>query len=228
MENKLQFAERISLEEYEKQKTEHTQNALKQLQQQMKTYQPNKIKISSIKKNNINDENEISDDTEECVNEYVESIDSEDNDFSDETSIKKINNINLIIKHISNEKTNRPIKKKMPGNNLKDKEQRQENDNKMNEVIYAQHEVDTQTIIQLKQIIRKLKTTLNNESTKNHYLKLDLNNCLIDKDALTTENNYLKTLNISHSNKIKNNQLLILLLILCFILYFLILLVLMY
>jgi len=57
----------------------------------------------------------------------------------------------------------------------------------INDIIYAQRELDMKTIQSLKEIINNLKREIDDESRKNHFLKLDLNNSHCDNMELKNQ-----------------------------------------
>lgn len=228
MENQQQFVERISLEEYEKQKKDHTQNALKTLQQQMKTYQRPKVNITMDNSDvfNVNSDNDDNDYTD---NDYS---DNDDNCEDVKITTKKVGNVNVIFKHISSDNNEIKGAKSIKSPNEKKTDDskkgaksintgKQPNNisNVINDAIYGQHEIDRQKIQKLENFIQKLKRELDGENNINHYLKLDLNNLQIDNDTLNTEIKYLRKVNeelkkenITHITKINHNSMIIILL----------------
>lgn len=210
--NQAQYAEKITLEEYNIQKNEYTQNALKELQKQMKqtTHQP---KSKMFKFNDDDDENSVIEYSDEDISEDVDSegdiakgIDKNGN------AREKQTNVNLIIKHVSTKE-----KSSIRKNNKKTKEdsqshKRTSSNTTLTDAIYAQHEIDIKTIQSLKNLIKKLNNDIENESGKNHYLKLDLNNAQCDNNDLKKQNIFLQTENqkyktqiIEYTNEIKQN-----------------------
>lgn len=183
--NQAQYAEKITLEEYNRQKEEYTQNALKELQQQMKqtTHQP---KSKMFKFNDDDDENSVIEYSDEDI---AEDVDSEadiangiDKDGIDKNcnAREKQTNVNLIIKHVTARE-----KRKNISSSDKQSIRKTNNSNSLEVVqLREQHEVDTKKIQSLKDLIVKINEDLDCESRKNHYLKLDLNNAQCDNDVL--------------------------------------------
>lgn len=81
-----------------------------------------------------------------------------------------------------------------------------DNENKaspsINEVIYAQRKLDIKTIHSLKEIINNLKRDIEDESRKNHFLKLDLNNSHYDNMDLKNQNIVLNEENYKQNKQI--------------------------
>ncbi len=201
--NTAQYAEKITIEEYNKQKDEYTQKALKELQKQMIQQKVPKAKpISDVVMDARNakyaddsidisyddDNNDDNDDNDDNNNDDDNSV----IEYSDEeiANNQKQTNVNLIIKHVSMDNNStkqnskkKPIKDKL---NLSDKQSLAacKEKSSINDVIYAQHEIDTHKIQTMKVIITKLKAQIDEESRKSHYLKLDLNNAQCDNDEL--------------------------------------------
>ena len=175
------MAEKITIEEYNRQSNEYTKQALRQLREQMKTQAPSTSRI-------IVNGNDFED--------------SSDNDID-----------NLIIKHITN-KTNKTtnsdktvsnheniiadrkprINRRIKSNSNNEKE----GTSSLNEVIYAQRELDMKTIQSLKEIVKQLQSELDNEARKNHFLKLDLNNSDCDNSDMKKQIIVLKEDNEKH------------------------------
>jgi outer membrane lipopolysaccharide assembly protein LptE/RlpB len=178
--NQAQYAEKITLEEYNRQKEEYTQNALKELQQQMKqtTHQPKSkmFKFNDDDDDNKYNVNEYSDDDAEdvdSVEDIASSIDKNGN------AREKQTNVNLIIKHVTARE-----KRKNISSSDKQSIRKTNNSNSLEAEFREKHEVDTKTIQSLKNLIVKINEDLDCESRKNHYLKLDLNNAQCDNDVL--------------------------------------------
>lgn len=194
-----QFVPRITIEEYENQKREYTQAALRELQAQMKTIEPRESRSAS-------------DYTDSLTNSIVDSVEdnSSDNDvFNDTSKEYKTPKVNVIINNIKkNEETGLRKRK----NINKDTE-----DTLLSSVI-AQREIESLELAKFKNLARQLENALDKEESRNHYLKLDLNNALVDNtnltikvDALTKENTKLK------DQDFKNKMTIIILKILLFL-----------
>jgi len=175
------MAEKITMEEYNRQKDEYTNQALKELQVQMKNQKPITPKVLV---NDNDDNNELSDDGNNSVILHNSDSDNDSNDDNDNYET------NLIIKHIINNgarddsKTNSKLRnrrmKSIPDNETKASAS-------INDIIYAQRELDMKTIQSLKEIINNLKREIDDESRKNHFLKLDLNNSHCDNMELKNQ-----------------------------------------
>ena len=187
------MAEKITMEEYNRQKDEYTNQALKELQTQMKNQKPITHKVLV---NDNDDNNELSDDGNNSV--ILHNSDSDD-DYYDN------NETNLIIKHIINNSMKDDLK---TNGKLRHRRMKSNPDNEtkasasINEVIYAQRELDIKTIHSLKEIINNLKRDIEDESRKNHFLKLDLNNSHCDNMDLKNQNIVLNEENYKHNKQI--------------------------
>jgi hypothetical protein len=198
------MAEKITMEEYNRQKDEYTNQALKELQTQMQNQKPITRKILV---NNKDDNNELSDDGNNSVILHNSDSDNDsDNDSNDDDNYET----NLIIKHIINNgarddsKTNSKLRnrrmKSIPDNETKASAS-------INDIIYAQRELDMKTIQSLKEIINNLKREIDDESRKNHFLKLDLNNSHCDNMELKNQILVLKE-ETNKQNNMQNKRLL--------------------
>ena len=222
--NTAQYAEKITIEEYNKQKDEYTQKALKELQKQMIQQKVPKHSFTNITKNNNTFVNDLDVDLDVDVDVDVDNIndnvndnvngtcnnDDDDNsviEYSDEEIIdkQKQTNVNLIIKHVSMDKKNNSAKqndiKKKPSK-IADKHER----SSINDVIYAQHEIDTHKIQIMKGIISKLKNQIDEEARKIHYLKLDLNNAQCDNNDFKKQIIALKADNDNKTKQLEKIQ----------------------
>jgi len=202
--NTPQYAEKITVEEYNKQKDEYTQKALKELQRQMLQQKvPNGKSITNSYADvdidvgvDGTDNNDVCDDDDN--NSVIDYSDDEIADNQNQT------NVNLIIKHVSmdnnSDKKNSNKKKPVRGNvNVSDKQVK----TSMNDVIYAQHEIDTHKIQTMKGIISKLKVQIDEYARTTHYLKLDLNNAQCDNDDLKKNIIALKAENDTKSKQLE-------------------------
>jgi len=207
------YSNKISLEEYNKQKDEFTQKALKELSEQMKTFekpkenkQENKSKsefklIKNSKKINTNiinidDNNDNDNDNDDNDNNN----DNDDNDGSESDYDTNLDNtkpskssINLIVQHVENKQKKRKV------SHTQSKTQ----DTSITDSIYAQHEVDMRTIQLLKDKMNVLKIENADLDSKKHYLTLDLNNAQCDVNDLKKQVSYLKDQLIAHKQFIK-------------------------
>ena len=198
------YTNKISLEEYNKQKDDFTQKALKELSEQMKIFvKPNvnkdkskeEFKPINISKqinnddNDDNDDNYVNDDNDDNDDNCSES----DYDTSLDNTKPSKSSINLIVQHVENKQKKRKV------SHTQSKTQ----DTSMSDSIYAQHEVDMQTIQLLKDKINELKIENADLDSKKHYLTLDLNNAQCDVNEMKKQVSYLKDQLIAHKQFIK-------------------------
>ena len=212
------YTNKISLEEYAKQKDDFTQKALKELSEQMKTFvkpkenkEEKKIKSKSVfniintsKKINtdiVNDNNNDDNDDDD-INDYNngDSDNDDGNDGSESDYDTNLDNtkpskssINLIVQHVENKQKKRKVSH----------QQFKNQDTSMSDSIYAQHEVDMRTIQLLKDKMNELKIENADLDSKKHYLTLDLNNAQCEVNDLKKQVSYLKDQLISHKQFIK-------------------------
>jgi len=165
------FAQQISLDDYNKQKKEYTEKALLELKSQMAIFKPN------IKPNNPQS-------------------DSED-DSCDSSSGEPTTGVNVIIKTYkesakTEEKDTGLRRRRKPATS------NDEGANGLSNSIYVQRELDLQEIQKLKNQVKRLKSALEEEERKNHFLKLDLCNTQVDasdlKQVLSMRDNKIKHL----------------------------------
>lgn len=198
----VQYAEKITLEEYNRQKDEYTQNALKELQQQMHQI-PDKKKFKILNKTNLlnsnnNDVNSVIDYSDDYLIDYS---DNDTNEENEDKHYERQTNVNLIIQNASaKEKSKSSTNKLDSKKNSKQTHDRNVSNASIINTIYAQHELDVKTIQSLKDLINKLKNEIEEESRKNYYLRLDLNNSQCDNSDLKKENTFLKN---DNEHKIK-------------------------
>ena len=201
------YSNKISLEEYNKQKDDFTQKALKELSEQMKTFEKPKenkeenkksksafniintnkkinTNIINVDDNNDNDNNNDNDDNDGSESDYDTNLDN--------TKPSK-SSINLIVQHVENKQKKRKV------SHTQSKTQ----DTSMSDSIYAQHEVDMKTIQLLKDKMNDLKIENADLDSKKHYLTLDLNNAQCDVNDLKKQVSYLKDKLIAHKEFIK-------------------------
>ena len=221
------YSNKISLEEYAKQKDEFTQKALKELSEQMKTFekpkqnkeenkqenkQENKVKnkssfniINTTKKINsdiINLDNDTEDndnDNDDNDGNYGNDGSESDYDTNLENTKPSKSSINLIVQHVENKQKKRKVTH-TPHTHSKIQNT---TNTTMSDSIYAQHEVDIQTIQLLKDTINELKIENANLESKKHYLTLDLNNAVCDVNELKKQVSNLKDQLIIHKQFIK-------------------------
>jgi hypothetical protein len=162
------FAKQISLDEYNKQKKDYTEKALLELQSQMATLKPNHTKLPS---------------------------DSEDDSESSETA----GGINVIIKNYNDTKKMGAtgLRKRRKPSTSNDADTGTGADG-LSSSIYVQRELELQELQKLKNKIEKLKSLLDEEQRKNHFLKLELCNAQVDnsdlKNNLSARDNKIKHL----------------------------------
>ena len=136
---------------------------------------------------------------------YNDNNDSDNNDGNDsesdyDTNIGNTNkhnskpSINLIVQHVENKQK----KRKLMTTKFQDN-----TTITMSDSIYAQHEVDMQTIQLLKDKMNDLKIENADLDSKKHYLTLDLNNAQCDINNLNKQVSYLKDQLIIHKQFIK-------------------------
>ena len=221
------YTNKISLEDYTKQKDEFTQKALKELSEQMKTFEkPKQTKVETklINNSKIINTNIINND--EDANDDNNNDDNDDNNGSESDYDTKLDNtnkhnskpsINLIVQHVENKQKKRKVSHT----------QSKTLDTSMTDSIYAQHEVDMQTIQLLKDKMNVLKIENADLDSKKHYLTLDLNNAQCEVTDLKKQVSYLKDQLITHKQFIKQMKkydddfakMLKLVAIVCFILF---------
>ena len=200
------YTNKISEEEYNKQKDDYTQKALKELSEQMKTFEKPKENKEENKKsksafNIINTNKKINSDIVNIDNindnNDNDDNDNDDNDGSESDYDTNLDNtkasINLIVQHVENKQKKRKVSHTQSKNQ----------DISMSDSIYAQHEVDMQTIQLLKDKINELKIENADLDSKKHYLTLDLNNAQCEVNDLKKQVSYLKDQLISHKQFIK-------------------------
>jgi hypothetical protein len=206
--NKTQYAEKITIEEYNNQKDEYTQNALKELQKQMKQTKPgtiakpthkifNNLDLSNSNDNSNNDNsnyNSNNDKNDDSNNDDENSV-IEYSDVELDDVVPNETNVNLIIKHVSSIEKQNSLTKNSFKNTNKKKHDINNTNSTMTDAIYGQHEMDIITIQSLKDLVRQLNDELESVSRRNHYLKLDLNNAQCDNNDLKKQNKFLQTEN---------------------------------
>ena len=181
----ISYSKKISTEEYNNQKDEFTQKSLKELNEQMKTFnkpKENNKKISMSLPNSDNDDKD-NDNINGSDSDYTENIDNIDNDEQTTTNISASNisksspSVNFIIKHYTNEQppsSHQLLKKRKIASLLPI--QTLQTNNTMSDAIYAQHEQDMDTITKLKLKNNTLKIENEDLDTKKHFLTLELSN----------------------------------------------------
>ena len=220
------YAKKISVEEYNQQKDNYTQKALKELNEQMKTFtkpesNPRSL-ITSNKKlsislpNSDNDDNDDNDDNNDnnddnCGEDNYKNRDS-DSDYEDKKETidtsntpKSKSSLNFIIKQYVNEQTppqQQLLKKRKITNTNTNhvtnqaRNQSSQHINTMSDAIYAQHELDMDVITNLKLKNNNLKNENEDLDTKKHFLTLELSNAQCEIGDLKKQISDLKDVNI--------------------------------
>jgi hypothetical protein len=208
------FTKQISVDDYNNQKEDYTQKALRELNEQMKTFKRPETKTNDTlfkKINSKDNKRKISENEEDSDNYELEE------DFDEEEFDNKIENdcnnssVNLIIKHVLDKKSSKIKNNNAKSSNAKSSNKLQINsmdDNIINS-IYAQHEIDINTIAQLNKTILELKQNIKDKKkdfddvdNKMHYLKLDLCNLQCDNKDFIKEITSLKNEIQIQNNKI--------------------------
>lgn len=230
----ITYAKKISEKEYNEQKDVYTQKALKELNEQMKTFKtpqsntPTLIKsskkISLSLPNSDNDDNDDNDDKDDkdvkdydtkdynydTKESYSKKNDS-DSDYTDDTHTTKSNpSINFIIKHYANEQTppqQQLLKKRKitnSNNSSTNTSQYSQPTHTMSDAIYAQHELDMEIISKLKVKNNTLKIENEDLDTKKHYLTLELSNSQCEVSDYKKQISHLMDENIKLKQYITN------------------------
>jgi hypothetical protein len=218
------YAKKISVEEYNQQKDNYTQKALKELNEQMKTFRkpesnPRTL-ITSNKKlsislpNSDNDDNDDNNDAnDDNCDEYNSKNHNSDSDYEDKKetidTTKSNSSLNFIIKHYVNDQTPQQQqllkKRKITNTNKHDNQsanqsiihnQTVQKTNTMSDAIYAQHELDMDVITNLKLKNNNLKNENEDLDTKKHFLTLELSNAQCEIIDLKKQISDLKDVNI--------------------------------
>ena len=215
----ITYAKKISVEDYNQQKDDYTQKALKELNEQMKTFTKpesnTRSLITSNKKLSIslpNSDNDEPDDDDYVDTTNTKNNDDSDSDYTDKTEIteptnsttKSNSSLNFIIKHYVNEQTppQQQLLKKRKITNMttqatnQAKNQSAQHINTMSDAIYAQHELDMDIITKLKLKNNTLKMENEDLDKKKHFLTLELSNSQCDIGELKKQISYLKDENI--------------------------------
>ena len=208
----ITFAKKITVEEYDKQKDVFTKKALKELNDQMKQL-PSIIKKSNNKlsmslPNSDNDEQEEDNSGNPALKTDFENDNSESdyNDNDNDETTKGNPSLNFIIKHYVSENSQhsqQSIKKRKTTQNNTQNNSNTNKTNTMTDAIYAQHEVDMNTITKLKLQNNTLKVENEDLDKKKHFLTLELSNAQCDVDDLKKQLSYLKNENINLKQFIK-------------------------
>jgi len=214
------FVKQISSTEFNSNKEDYTKKALLELNEQMKTFKRPIIKTKQSINNNIidvdnivNDEDDLEEDLEEDLDNNLDTLLNKYNDKTDKTD-KHDHDVNLIIKHVIDNKTNsKSCSKTNTRSNTRSNSNKSNVDDNIINSIYAQHEVDINTIAKLNKLIIELQHVIkdnereyNDMDSKMHYLKLDLGNCQIDKDTSIKEAKFYKKKSDFIDNSIKSEN----------------------
>jgi hypothetical protein len=223
----------ITIEEYEKQKADYTQKALKELQAQMKmlplvTKSRNTSSSQSSHSNLLSDNEIINQDDDDQIEDEDNQIDDDDDQIEEEVyfndTSKSMDNpkVNVIINQFKKNRDNqiglrkhkittttattttKPTKPTKPT--------KTESDDSLMQAVYIQREIDCQELEKFKKLANRLENNLKNEERKNHYLKLDLNNALVDNTNLTIKVDFLTKENTKLKDQEYKNKLTIIIL----------------
>ena len=212
----ITFAKKISVEEYNKQKDDYTQKALKELNDQMKHLPPiikkSSISLSLPNSDNDEDDKDINDkyiNSKDINDTYINSkdinmkdinndndSDSDYNDNHDNHEHSKSNHsVNFIIKHFVSENSE-PVQQSLKKRKIVRNTANQNQNTTMSDAIYAQHELDMNTITKLTVQNNSLKIENQDLDSRKHYLTLELSNAQCDISDLKKQISYLKNENI--------------------------------
>ena len=192
--NKIQYAKKITLDEFNKQKDEYTQNALKELNEIMKMQVNPRKKIHKNSKIYTSNNNGYGDGNDDASNGASNDGDSNDGDSNNSDSNDDDNSngheINFIGKYSSSKGKGEGSSKNHGKNHGKKHDTTVHNTDtnaiSMNATatILAKHEKDNKLISGLKQQKHNLEDEINNLDSKLHYMKLDLNNLQVENNEL--------------------------------------------
>lgn len=215
---KITFAKKSTVEEYNKQKEEFTQKTLKELNEQMKQLpsssiiKKNSTKLSMSLPNSDNEQEHEQDNSgnppsktqdlenHPCKMQDLENDDSE-SDYDDNNNDNKEKNkgdssVNFIIKHYISENSQNSQqllkKRKINNQNSTQNSTPANQTNTMTCDIYAQHELAMNTITKLKLQNNNLKVENEDLDKKKHFLTLELSNAQCDIVDLKKQVSYLK------------------------------------
>jgi len=219
-----QFAKKISLEEYNKQKDDYTQRALRELKEQLtsSSKRPLDNKYSDIELDDDSDsdsqdvENTLNNNND-SINNYNNGSNNDSNNDYNSNNIKQTKpKVNVFIQHVPEK-----IKNDNNGNNGNSNNSNSNNSNKKIKVnsqnnlqlnnnlvdsIYAKREDDINTIAKLnKQIVDLKQKNKELESTK-RYLELDFLNKELDNTDKDRKIDELESTITISSRTIKTNE----------------------
>lgn len=197
------FAKQITVEEYNQQKDDYTQKALKELNDQMKSFikpttSKSKSKLSISLPNSDNDD----DDDDNNVNDNPDNSKDSDSDYTENRETTNSNqSVNFIIKHYVNEQIppqQQLLKKRKITNTQSSKpiQTLQQTNPNITDAIYAQHELDMENMNKLKLKNNTLKFENEELDKKKHFLTLELSNAQCEISDYKKQVSYLKDENI--------------------------------
>ena len=201
------FAKQITVEEYNQQKDDYTQKALKELNDQMKSFiKPTTSNSNSSSKSksklSISLPNSDNDDDDDNVNDNQENSKDSDSDYTENRETTNSNqSVNFIIKHYVNEQIppqQQLLKKRKITNTQSSKpiQTLQQNNPNITDAIYAQHELDMENMNKLKLKNNNLKFENEELDKKKHFLTLELSNAQCEISDYKKQVSYLKDENI--------------------------------
>ena len=225
----ISYAKQITVEEYNQQKDDYTQKALKELNAQMKTFKTSEKsiihsnkKISLSLPNSDNDDNDNNNDKDNDNDNNKDNDNDSDSDYEDKKDItdtinttnttnttKSNSSLNFIIKHYVSEQQppQQQLLKKRKTTNTNSKTvqpiQPVQQSSTMSDAIYAQHELDMETITKLKLKYNNLKNETDDLDSKKHFLTLELSNAQCDINDLKKKISLLTNENINLIKYIK-------------------------
>ena len=228
----ISYAKKISTEEYNQQKDDYTQKALKELNAQMKTFKTSEKSIIHSKKkitlslpNSDNDDNDKDNDNDNDNDNNNDNDNDSDSDYEDKKDItdtinttnstnstnttKSNPSLNFIIKHYVSEQQppQQQLLKKRKTTNTNTKTVQPippvQQSSTMSDAIYAQHELDMETITKLKLKYNNLKNETDDLDSKKHFLTLELSNAQCDINDLKKKISLLTNENINLIKYIK-------------------------
>jgi hypothetical protein len=214
METTPTYVKQITVEEYNKQKDETTQKALKELNEQIKSFK-NTNTNTKTNTTNINRNRKLSISLPNSDNDEDVQENNSDSDYTENTENPAVNpSVNFIIKHYVSEQTppqQQLLKKRKITNTNQSSNQSKTNGNDktngnintMSDAIYAQHELDMETITNLKLQNNNLQNETNDLDKKTHFLTLELSNAQCDIGEFKKQISYLKDENIKLKQFIK-------------------------
>jgi len=229
------FAKQITIDEYKGQTEDYTQKALRELQEQMKTFKRpliikksdkltdlsdlvNKIDVSHSN-NDSNNSNDSNDDSNNDSNDDSNDDSKNDSDEDNQKLKKKIKlsknnenstntNVNLIIKHVvDNDEKNKKTLKTLK-TNTKNTKNTANTTTTMTDSIYAQHEIDINKIAELNKTIFELKQTIKNKDREYNDMDGKMHYLKLDLgNSQIEKSDLLKQVELFKKDEIKNTNL---------------------